>query len=50
MPRILAAALTVVCAAALAVGAAVGVVSLLEATPEQPGTPMITYEHADQAG
>lgn len=46
MPRLLAAAMTVVAAAALAVGAALGIVALLEATPEQPNTPLITYEQA----
>ncbi|WP_194292556.1 hypothetical protein [Streptomyces katsurahamanus] len=46
MPRLLAAALTVVAAAALAVGAALGVVALLNATPDQPNTPLVTYETA----
>ncbi|MEU5159715.1 hypothetical protein AB0G74_08925 [Streptomyces sp. NPDC020875] len=44
MSRLLAAALTVVAAAALAVGAAFGVVALLGATPDQPNTPLVTYE------
>ncbi|WP_320778123.1 hypothetical protein [Streptomyces sp. CRN 30] len=44
MSRLLAAALTVAAAAALAVGAAFGVVALLEATPDQPNTPLITYQ------
>ncbi|GLP70340.1 MULTISPECIES: hypothetical protein [unclassified Streptomyces] len=48
MSRLLAAALTVVVAALLALGAALGIVALLEATPEQPNTPLITYEQADQ--
>jgi hypothetical protein len=48
MSRLLAAALTVVLAAVLAVGAALGVVALLEATPDQPNTPLITYEQAGQ--
>lgn len=48
MSRLLAAALTVVAAALLAVGAALGIVALLEATPEQPNTPLITYEQPDQ--
>ncbi|MFI5679365.1 hypothetical protein [Streptomyces cellulosae] len=48
MSRLFAAALTVVLAAALAVGAAFGIVALLEATPDQPNTPMITYEQAGQ--
>jgi hypothetical protein len=46
MPRLLAALLTVVVAAGLAVGAALGVVALLDATPDQPNTPLITYETA----
>ncbi|BCL30860.1 hypothetical protein ACFFS2_02715 [Streptomyces aurantiacus] len=46
MPRPLAALLTVVVAAVLAVGAALGVVALLDATPDQPNTPLITYETA----
>ncbi|GAA2287520.1 hypothetical protein GCM10010145_39870 [Streptomyces ruber] len=44
MSRLLAAALTVVAAAALAVGAAFGAVALLEAPPDQPNTPLVTYE------
>ena len=48
MSRLLAAALTVVAAALLALGAAFGIVALLEATPEQPNTPLITYEQTDQ--
>ena len=48
MSRLLAAALTVVVSALLALGAALGIVALLEATPEQPNTPLITYEQADQ--
>jgi hypothetical protein len=48
MSRLVTAALTVVLAAALAVGAALGIVALLEATPDQPNTPMITYEQAGQ--
>src|SRR5690242_13863329 len=48
MSRLLAAALTVVAAAALAVGAALGIVALLDATPDQPNTPLITYEQAGQ--
>jgi len=46
MPRLLAALLTVTVAALLAVGAALGVVALLDATPDQPTTPLITYETA----
>ncbi|MFJ4687980.1 hypothetical protein [Streptomyces sp. NPDC088789] len=48
MSRLTAAAVTVVAAAALAVGAVLGVVALLEATPDQPNTPLITYEQAGQ--
>ncbi|MEU6065958.1 MULTISPECIES: hypothetical protein [Streptomyces] len=48
MSRLLAATLTVVAAAALAVGAALGVVALLDARPDQPDTPLITYEQAGQ--
>ncbi|MFI8537079.1 hypothetical protein ACIGMX_43435 [Streptomyces aquilus] len=48
MSRLLAAALTVVAAAVLAVGAARGIVALLDATPDQPNTPLITYEQAGQ--
>ncbi|MFJ1971101.1 hypothetical protein ACIO93_20725 [Streptomyces sp. NPDC087903] len=48
MSRLLAVVLTVALAAALAVGAAFGIVALLEATPDQPDTPLITYEQADQ--
>jgi hypothetical protein len=48
MSRLLAAVLTVTLAAALAVGAAFGIVALLDATPEQPDTPLITYERAGQ--
>ncbi|MGA5202869.1 MULTISPECIES: hypothetical protein [Streptomyces] len=50
MSRLLAAALTVALAAALAVGAALGVVALLQATPDQPNTPLITYEQTGQGG
>ncbi|WP_155589813.1 hypothetical protein [Streptomyces cavernae] len=46
LPRLYAAALTVAVAALLAVGAALGIVALLEATPAQPNTPLITYETA----
>ncbi|WP_196218091.1 hypothetical protein [Streptomyces blattellae] len=48
MSRLLAAALTVAAAAAVAVGAAFGIVALLEATPDQPNSPLITYEQAGQ--
>jgi hypothetical protein len=46
MSRLLAAAVTAVAAAALAVASAFGVVALLESTPDQPNTPLITYEEA----
>ncbi len=46
MSRLLAVALTVAASAALAVGAALGVVALLDATPDQPNTPLITYQNA----
>ncbi|GAA3103735.1 hypothetical protein GCM10010449_28580 [Streptomyces rectiviolaceus] len=46
MHRLLAAGLTVVAAAALAVAAAFGVVALLNATPDQPNTPLVHYETA----
>jgi hypothetical protein len=46
MPRLLAAALTIALASALAVGAAFGIVALLDARPEQPNTPLVTYEQA----
>ncbi|MFJ8631163.1 hypothetical protein [Streptomyces sp. NPDC093568] len=48
MSRLLAAGLTVVLAAVLAVAAALGIVALLQATPDQPNTPLITYEQAGQ--
>ncbi|MBB1243857.1 hypothetical protein GL263_09845 [Streptomyces durbertensis] len=49
MHRLLAAALTCVAAAILAVGAAVGVVSLLSATPEQPNVPLVYFpEHSPE--
>ncbi|MFE1799719.1 MULTISPECIES: hypothetical protein [unclassified Streptomyces] len=46
MSRLPAVLLTVTAAAVLAVGAALGLVALLDATPEQPNTPLITYETA----
>ncbi|MFD3930249.1 hypothetical protein [Streptomyces sp. NPDC058614] len=48
MSRLLAAALTVLAATAFAIGAALGIVALLDATPDQPNTPLITYENAGQ--
>ncbi|MDQ0983041.1 hypothetical protein [Streptomyces sp. V2I9] len=44
MRRIVAATVTVLVSATLAVGAAVGVVALLDATPDQPNTPLISYD------
>ncbi|MFC3576702.1 hypothetical protein ACFOZ0_26145 [Streptomyces yaanensis] len=48
MSRLLAAVLTVAAAAVLALGAALGIVALLDATPDQPNTPLITYENTGQ--
>ncbi|MFE1951720.1 DUF2613 family protein [Streptomyces sp. NPDC059524] len=44
MNRLLAAALSVAAGVALAVAAAFGVLALIDATPEQPNTPLLTYE------
>ncbi|MEV0117198.1 hypothetical protein AB0H77_28845 [Streptomyces sp. NPDC050844] len=44
MHRLLAAGLTAVAAAALAVAAAFGLVAVLNATPDQPNTPLVHYE------
>ncbi|MET9096337.1 hypothetical protein ABZX72_30110 [Streptomyces cyaneofuscatus] len=46
MRRLIAAAATTLVAAALAFGAAFGIVALLGATPEQPNTPLISYDTA----
>ncbi|MFG2285538.1 hypothetical protein ACGFOU_05660 [Streptomyces sp. NPDC048595] len=43
MHRTLAAVLTALAAAALAVGVALGVVAALGATPEQPNVPLVTF-------
>lgn len=43
MPRLLAAALTCVVAAALAVGAAMGAVAALNAPPDQPNVPLVHF-------
>ncbi|MEW1658769.1 MULTISPECIES: hypothetical protein [unclassified Streptomyces] len=43
MHRTLAAALTALAAAALAVGVALGIVAALEATPRQPNVPLVTF-------
>lgn len=44
MHRLLAASLTVAAGALLALGAALGIVALLDATPDQPNTPLVHYE------
>ncbi|CAM5273832.1 hypothetical protein GCM10010329_46060 [Streptomyces spiroverticillatus] len=44
MHRLIHALLTSLVAAALAVGAAFGIVALLDATPEQPNVPLVSYE------
>ncbi|MEU7578945.1 hypothetical protein AB0B50_15235 [Streptomyces sp. NPDC041068] len=44
MHRLLAASLTVAAGALLAVGASLGIVALLNATPDQPNTPLVHYE------
>ncbi|MEU5059405.1 MULTISPECIES: hypothetical protein [unclassified Streptomyces] len=46
MNRLLAAALTVAAGAVLALGASLGVVALLNVTPDQPNVPLVTYETA----
>lgn len=46
MNRFLAAACTVAVAAALAVATALGAVALLDRTPEQPNTPLVSYDTA----
>lgn len=43
MPRLLAAAVTCVLSAALAFGAALGIVALLGVTPDQPNVPLVTF-------
>ncbi|MDK1473938.1 hypothetical protein QNO07_11010 [Streptomyces sp. 549] len=43
MPRLLAAALTCLAAALLAVGTAFGAVALLNASPEQPNVPLVHF-------
>ncbi|KOG85450.1 hypothetical protein [Streptomyces varsoviensis] len=43
MSRLLAAAVTAAGAAALAVGAAFGIVALLGITPDQPNDPLVTF-------
>ncbi|MEV5592317.1 hypothetical protein [Streptomyces sp. NPDC052496] len=44
MHRLLAAVLTSLAGAALAVGAALGIVAALDATPEQPNVPLVTFD------
>ncbi|WP_310724626.1 hypothetical protein [Streptomyces sp. N2A] len=48
MHRMLAAALTALTAAALAFGAALGVVAALDTTPEQPNVPLVTFDRAGE--
>ncbi|UGY91206.1 hypothetical protein [Streptomyces gobiensis] len=48
MHRLLAAALTCVVAALLAVGAALGAVALLNASPEQPNVPLVHFPHHEE--
>ncbi|WP_198534995.1 hypothetical protein [Streptomyces natalensis] len=43
MHRLLAAALTALAAAALALGAALAVVAALDAAPRQPNVPLVTF-------
>ncbi|MEV6316185.1 hypothetical protein [Streptomyces sp. NPDC051776] len=43
MHRLLAAAVTCAAAAALAVGTAFGIVAALEAAPEQPNVPLVSF-------
>ncbi|MFJ9179918.1 hypothetical protein [Streptomyces sp. NPDC102360] len=50
MNRLLAAALTAATGAALALAAAFGVLALVNATPDQPNTPLVTYETPGQGG
>jgi hypothetical protein len=48
MHRLLAAVLTTLAAAALAVGAALGIVAALNAAPEQPNVPLVTFDRAGE--
>ncbi|MFG3116583.1 hypothetical protein ACGF4C_19515 [Streptomyces sp. NPDC048197] len=48
MHRMLAAALTALTAAALAVGAALGIVAALDTTPEQPNVPLVTFDRTGE--
>ncbi|WP_169314113.1 hypothetical protein [Streptomyces piniterrae] len=47
MHRTLAAVLTALAAAALAVGAGFGIVAALEAPAEQPNVPLVTFDRTD---
>ncbi|MFG2827949.1 hypothetical protein ACGFWI_10865 [Streptomyces sp. NPDC048434] len=46
MHRTLAAALTALAATALALGVALGIVAALDATPEQPNVPLVTFDRS----
>ncbi|NSC21591.1 hypothetical protein FM076_10380, partial [Streptomyces albus subsp. chlorinus] len=48
MHRLLAAALTCVVAAGLAVGAGYGIVAVLDATPEQPNEPLVHFHSSPE--
>ncbi|MER6841632.1 hypothetical protein [Streptomyces platensis] len=48
MHRTLAAALTALIAAALAAGVALGIVAALDATPEQPNVPLVTFDRSGE--
>ncbi|WP_394434405.1 hypothetical protein [Streptomyces sp. SGAir0957] len=50
MNRLLAAALTAAAGAALAVAASFGALALINATPDQPNTPLVTYETPETPG
>ncbi|WP_063737058.1 hypothetical protein [Streptomyces sp. RTd22] len=50
MPRLLAAAVTCVLSAALAVGAALGIVALLGVAPDQPNVPLVTFPTSSDPG
>lgn len=49
MHRLLAAALTCVAAALLAIGAGLGAVAFLNATPEQPNVPLVHFPEHERA-
>lgn len=50
MHRLLAAALTCVVAAILAVGTALGAVAALNAVPEQPNVPLVHFDSSPNEG